>query len=338
MWITYTENSSDLTSSAGLAASPKRSASGCDQSPTVSEIDSLKVCCLVGWLKDNCHERQFGMTSPHSEEQCCHAWISFMEDSPVRTCQWLAVELGWTESEVDLSATSGDWLMSYDRDSSSWKTSQLSLMEDWIEFSERWPSAGTMRDGYVYPQLNWARAISGIDGGYLPTPMSAQHQGGTCPYKPRCSPCCTPNLEGMAAKGLLPTPTREDRGNCKHRRNGIPSCYPRCDPSIQEMAEMGMLPTPTARDWKDGSAQSCANVPVNGLLGRAIHRLPTVTPSNAARRGENATGGPALEQVLGGPLSPQFVEQMMGYPLEASALLHWATAWFRKSRKKRSVA
>ena len=32
-----------------------------------------------------------------------------------------------------------------------------------------------------------------------------------------------------------------------------------------------MWPTPTQRDWKDGSAQACKNVPVNSLLGRAVH-------------------------------------------------------------------
>jgi hypothetical protein len=43
-------------------------------------------------------------------------------------------------------------------------------------------------------------------------------------------------------------------------------------------------PTPTARDWKDGSAQSCKNVPVNGLLGRAVHQFPTPmsAPTTAA--------------------------------------------------------
>ena len=31
-------------------------------------------------------------------------------------------------------------------------------------------------------------------------------------------------------------------------------------------------PTATARDWKDGTAQSCQNVPANGLLGRVVHQ------------------------------------------------------------------
>jgi len=30
-------------------------------------------------------------------------------------------------------------------------------------------------------------------------------------------------------------------------------------------------PTPTGRDWKDGSAKACANIPVNGLLGACAH-------------------------------------------------------------------
>ena len=40
-------------------------------------------------------------------------------------------------------------------------------------------------------------------------------------------------------------------------------------------------PTPTGRDWKDGTAKSCQNVPVNSLLGRAIHS-PTLTLSVVA--------------------------------------------------------
>src|SRR5262252_9923644 len=30
-------------------------------------------------------------------------------------------------------------------------------------------------------------------------------------------------------------------------------------------------PTPTGRDWKEGSAKACANIPVNGLLGACAH-------------------------------------------------------------------
>jgi len=38
-----------------------------------------------------------------------------------------------------------------------------------------------------------------------------------------------------------------------------------------------LWPTPTGRDWKDGTAKSCENVPTNGLLGRAVHDSPPLT-------------------------------------------------------------
>jgi hypothetical protein len=56
--------------------------------------------------------------------------------------------------------------------------------------------------------------------------------------------------------------------------------------------QVRMWPTPTTRDWKDGSAQSCANVPANGLLGRVVH-------------GQN---------VILGSLNPTWVEWLMGFP------------------------
>jgi hypothetical protein len=53
-----------------------------------------------------------------------------------------------------------------------------------------------------------------------------------------------------------------------------------------------LWPTPTARDYKDGSKWSCANVPVNGLLGRAVH----------------------VGSHAGGQLSATWTEALMGYP------------------------
>lgn len=45
-----------------------------------------------------------------------------------------------------------------------------------------------------------------------------------------------------------------------------------------------MWPTPTGRDYKDGTAKSCENVPVNGLLGRAVHlwRTPDASMDRGA--------------------------------------------------------
>ena len=56
----------------------------------------------------------------------------------------------------------------------------------------------------------------------------------------------------------------------------------------------GSWPTPTSRDWKDGSAKSCKNVPANALLGREVH----------ARENYQTSGS----------LNPAWVEWLMGFP------------------------
>jgi hypothetical protein len=66
---------------------------------------------------------------------------------------------------------------------------------------------------------------------------------------------------------------------------------------VQSMHHQAMWPTPTTRDWKDGTAESVKNVPLNSLLGRAVHGLTAQTESK-------------------GSLNPQFVCWLMGYPQE----------------------
>ena len=73
-------------------------------------------------------------------------------------------------------------------------------------------------------------------------------------------------------------------------------------------------PTPTSRDHKDGDAHSCQNVPVNGLLGREVHMLPT--PSSAYAVGSSGgSRGADLRNAAGGSLSPDWVEWLMGVPI-----------------------
>lgn len=72
--------------------------------------------------------------------------------------------------------------------------------------------------------------------------------------------------------------------------------------------EAKLWPTPTARDHKDGSAQSCANVPTNGLLGREVHLLPTPT----ANRWDGLQSHGV--NVVEGSLNPAWVEILQGYP------------------------
>ena len=85
-------------------------------------------------------------------------------------------------------------------------------------------------------------------------------------------------------------------------------------------------PTPTARDWKDGTAKSCQNVPVNGMLGRAVHKVPTLTASSWKTGGNRRH----LRGVAGGALNPTWVEWLMGWPLGWTASEPLGTGRFQK--------
>src|ERR1700692_1275298 len=80
---------------------------------------------------------------------------SFAEDSHVRTSARRAQVLGSREADLDCGESTPDWAAKYDPNTSSWRTSQLSLIEGWEEFSATWPRSGTMRNGtaYQFPPL-----------------------------------------------------------------------------------------------------------------------------------------------------------------------------------------
>ena len=58
----------------------------------------------------------------------------------------------------------------WDRNSSSWRTSQRCLVEGWTRFSETWPRSGMMRNGIAYRLADLAPPMKGIGFGLLPTP------------------------------------------------------------------------------------------------------------------------------------------------------------------------
>lgn len=110
----------------------------------------------------------------------------------------------------------------------------------------------------------------------------------------------------MLKPTLLPTPTHSTGGKEPKGKTGRKLVT----------AVANLLPTPTQRDFKDGTAASCKNVPVNGLLGRAVH---------------------TLENSASGSLNPQWVEWLMGYPAGWTDCAGLAMPSSRKSRRKSSA-
>ena len=94
-----------------------------------------------------------------------------------------------------------------------------------------------------------------------------------------------------------------------------------------------MFPTPTSRDHKDGDAHSCQNVPVNGLLVREVHLLPTPSSGGDSGGPHGIRGGSWAKERLvetfgeedavamsGGSLSPDWVSWLMGLPVGWTSL------------------
>ena len=95
----------------------------------------------------------------------------------------------------------------------------------------------------------------------------------------------------------LPTPTTIEGG-----RNRSASLGSKIRPSLGMMAKKNIIPTPMARDWKGAAGPS-----------RKSQDLPST---------------------MGGHLNPQFVEEIMGYPIGWTELKDWAMQWFHIKPKK----
>lgn len=87
-------------------------------------------------------------------------------------------------------------------------------------------------------------------------------------------------------------------------------------------------PTPTTRDHKDGSAQSCQNVPDNALLGRVVHQAgwatPKATDGSGGRTTETKGGGNVhldKQARLSGWNTPRATDGSNGGPNQAGGAL-----------------
>ena len=155
------------------------------------------------------------------------------------------------------------------------------------------------------------------------------------------------DLQSVAVMAGWCSPTAQDgtRGSLPARPHdtGIP---------LSQQAVLSGGATPTVRDHKDGSSQSCQNVPVNKLLGREVHLAGWRTPdtmSGAPNSGSHCknvipglgnqahgviTNSPSASTENRGALNPNLPRWMMGFP--ASWTLCGVLAHLKLKSKPRS--
>jgi hypothetical protein len=123
---------------------------------------------------------------------------SWPEGSLARTSVTLDNVSALRASVRDYGLTSPVSFASFDPITSSWRTSQVCLLEEWAKFSETWPQAGSMRSGTCYRLPPSAPRTYERASGFWPTPVASERK--------RMSPYSRGGHSLMFALGGRPSP------------------------------------------------------------------------------------------------------------------------------------
>ena len=227
--------------------------------------------------------------------------------SRARTLALLESSAAWVKEPAPASGPRlSDLLASYDRNTSSWRTSQHCLLaqangeaDGLAEFSETWPSAGMMRSGKTYRRQPWALPIAESASGLWATPAKTigaaseaekGRWGGTAWYRPDGSKKQT-NLTDQVL--MWPTPR-----SCSAMAATITpesAWAPGRFPNLETVVGRSIWPTPTATMHKgSGPAALTRKDGKDRSNDRLDHKLQSLEGSGA--------------------LNPTWVEWLMGFP------------------------
>ncbi len=119
--------------------------------------------------------------SPNCEAATLDQLMLFAEVSPVRTSVPRDMASALAASAAACGKSTPDLLANYDPVTSSWRTSQLCLVEGSMSFSGIWPRSGLMQSGTAYQLPPLARITDATESGLWHTPRAiyGEHPGMT---------------------------------------------------------------------------------------------------------------------------------------------------------------
>lgn len=262
----------------------------------------------------------------------CHTSMSSAADSRAKTSASPGREPGSTVPARVFGANTRVSLANFDPGTSSWRTSQLSLLEDSGECLETWPRSGMTRSGTAFQLQPLAPLTGGIASGLWPTPV-ARDDGKTLEAHlamkqrmkggPRKTITSLTVMVKAVERGLWPTPSV--KGN--YNRKGLSA------KSGDGLATaVNNWPTPTKSDGGNGPGRARTTQVGNNLRTAVAESYKTPT---AAPFSHGGSGGELHKQVApsGGPLNPQWVAWLMGFPID---WLNLPATETRSSRRSRS--
>lgn len=132
-------------------------------------------------MKGIFHHSPFGMMfAPSTGAPGAELLTSFLADSHAPTFPRLDKRRGSKAKQAVCGLKWQESLAKYDHDSRSWKTRQLSLIEDSVGSLETWPTWGFLQDGECWDQTTLAPNTPGPVAGSWPTPCHGSSRwGGT---------------------------------------------------------------------------------------------------------------------------------------------------------------
>jgi len=300
-----------------LGASPSSDVDCHEQSATSKTSRTASSLSSSDSTTDGCNQHQSLMTCEHSTgDRGVDEWISSLGVSPASLGALQENSKGKPTSAI-FGPTQGESFAKWDPDSFSLRTYQASLFGGWEEYSESLPPTGMMRNGQLYRLQTLVRRTCGSGSGLWPTP-SAQEPGWKhrTPLDKDGNPPTHPNQRFYDAetgrvmqKGLSqvarmwPTPRAANPGSRTDSKGG--------KVLAQEVEMAEGLRQPNGRMWptpRVSAAHGTSQAEIDANDPK--RRLET-----AAAVADRDSGKP-----IGGQLNPTFVEWLMGWPRDWSAL------------------
>lgn len=175
----------------------------------------------------------------------------------------------------------------FDPATSTWRTSQRSLVAGWIEYSARWPKQGGMRSGCAYPRPPLAPRIDATDGGVSPAGFPPPRASKTTDEDEQSwrarheqGKVATPPLS--LAVRMIPTPTAGDAKSSGLRNTATSSANPGVSLTDYVRGDGG-----TGRTWPTPTADDANNVTRRSgkiaSLTRSVQQTQLPTPSTNHR-------------------------------------------------------
>ena len=304
-------------------------------------IKTLWQVEIDGWCRRLLAQRFPGAQQYGDINQCFPELTSSAAGFPARTSPTLASAPELPEAVLD---SGGQWCVPfawYDRATQLWRTWQRCLGGEWTEFLETWPRAGMTRNGIAYQRQPLVPRTSATEHFLWPTPVLNSLNN-----RPGMGPKSGWGLQ--AAVRTWPTPTATERENDttatpsenslrRYRDGEIKRVRKTRAPTLTSAVKM--WPTPSAADSK--RAGNFGRGEGNPTLAGAVKMVPTPTardyrspgtPERLERAKKESSRGQPLTETVGGQLNPTWVEWLMGFPLEWTALEDSETPLSRKSR------